>query len=131
MLRKDDPETEKKAPGKMLSKTDRVDILNKRLSEQIGDLRSQIKLLEQRRQKINQIAHRIEEPHALVPKRYNDVNAWLQGHPFPTACIDHVFKNKALALERLHTSDNYQKFFHIIKCEPREFYEAIYLNKPE
>lgn len=127
--RRNDSMIEKNVLPVKLSKTQRIEILYDRLSNQISMLRQQEELLEQRQQKLHQIGRRIDEPHAVIPKSCNDVEAWLQGHPFPSACIANVQKNKALAEELIHVCNTYEMFYHIVKCEPREYYEEKFLNK--
>lgn len=75
-----------------------------------------------------EISMSLIEPHALIPKRYNDIEDWIKGHPFPKTCIDMVYSNKEIAFKNSLVCNTYQTYYHIVKCKPREYYIDKYLK---
>ncbi|WP_343322302.1 hypothetical protein [Sphingobacterium multivorum] len=80
-----------------------------------SSLESNITDIDKKIQHLRQLERELEDPHALIPKQYNTIDEWLDGHPFPNAVNAMRCKNKAEAYRVQLTCNTYQESYHIVK----------------
>ena len=80
-----------------MNKTDRIERIRRDIDQQISYCHNRIDILNKRRNKLIGISKNSFDPHALIPIRYDDIEEWIKGHPFPKTCIDMVYQNKEIA----------------------------------
>lgn len=111
-----------------MSKTERIESIRNDINHQLSSCYHRIDMLNKRKNKLIGISMNIIEPHALIPKWYDDIEEWIKGHPFPKTCIDMVYSNKEIAINNSLTCNTYQIDYHIVKCKSREYYIDKYLK---
>ena len=112
-----------------MNKTDRIERIRRDIDQQISYCHNRIDILNKRRNKLIGISKNSFDPHALIPIRYDDIEEWIIGHPFPKTCIDMVYQNKEIAFNNSLVCNTYQIDYHIVKCKPREYYIDKYLKQ--
>lgn len=112
-----------------MGKTERIESIRSRIDKEISRCYNRIEILNRRKSRIHKIGRNIVEPHALIPRSYNDIEEWIKGHPFPDVCINMVFDNKDIAFENSLVCNTYQLDYHIVRCKPRQYYAELYLTK--
>lgn len=105
-----------------MNKTDRIEHIRRDINEQIISCYQRIDILSKRKDTLMKISMSTLEPHALIPNWYDDIEEWIEGHPFPGTCIDMIFSNKEIAFKNSLACNMYQTDYHIVKCKPREYY---------
>lgn len=111
-------------------KQSRIDRLLNRLSIEESMHRRRIDILQERRNKLIKISHKIKAPHALIPKSYATIDEWLDDcTSFPQFIIQMIFDNKAQAVDVSYCCNTYQSDFHIVKCKAKDYYYKKYINK--
>ena len=89
-----------------------------------------IGLLQERINNLNKIAHKLHDPHALIPKSYASIDEWLDNcGSFPQFLIDMIFENKISAIQVSYCCNTYQSDYHIVKCNDKDYYIEKYINK--
>ena len=112
-----------------MNKTDRIERIRRDIDQQISYCHNRIDILNKRRNKLIGISKNSFDPHALIPIRYDDIEEWIKGHPFPKTGIDMVYQNKEIAFNNSLVCNTYQIDYHIVKCKPREYYIDKYLKQ--
>lgn len=111
------------------SKTDRIERLIEKIRTEESELRARLLQLGKRDVRLRYILYQVNEPYAVIPKSCLSVDEWIDGHPFPESILTNVFKNKGNAIDYYYCCNTYQTDYHIVKCEPKSYYEEKYLIK--
>ena len=116
-----------------MNKQDKQQRIN-RLLDKIALERSmhyrRIGLLQERINRLNRIARKLHDPHALIPKSYASIDEWLNNcGSFPNHIIGMIFENKISAIEVSYCCNTYQSDYHVVKCNEKEYYIEKYINK--
>lgn len=112
------------------SNQERIDALQQRIRSEQSRLRNRINILENRHNRLSKIGINLQDPHALIPNKYKNVEDWLTGHPFPNTVLSMIYRNFAEARQVSYSCYTYQYDYHIVKCEPKECYRSL-LKKEE
>lgn len=99
------------------------------IDKKTKELKRDIDRLEDWRSKTTSILNDLEDPYALIPKDYHSFDEWIAEHPFPYSCICNIYKNKTKAERASYCCYVYQEDYHIVPCEPKEFYKHKYKEK--
>ena len=112
-----------------MSKTKRIDIAISAIDMQLSVLSQRELILRKRKQRLNNIAIGIDEPHAVIPKSCRTLDEWFNGNRFPESIINHICKNKYKAREMQVCCNTYYFDYHVVPCQPKAYYTEKYLNK--
>ncbi len=105
-----------------MDKQIRINRLTDQLDMQIASFEMQVDRLQKRKDKLYQIAARLDDPHALVPNSVKSIEDWLVDHPFPNAVLASIYINRFKAYEASLYSYTTMHDYHIVKCESAEYY---------
>ena len=103
--------------------------LELQITDKMQELRIQLFRLERRLSKVRETLNDLDDPHALIPKDCKTFDDWIADHPFPFSCIGHIYKNKTKAEIASYCYYVYQEDYHIVPCEPKEYYKQKYKDR--
>ena len=108
---------------------DECDYLESLIMNKISKLCFEVENLRKRKKRVFEYSLKLEDPHALIPKDCKKIEEWLDGHPFPNACISQIYKNRSVAESVQLCCNTYQEDYHIVRCKPKEHYQKLYESK--
>jgi len=106
-----------------MNKQQRIDKALKEISDQICKLEQRISILDNRKSTLIRISNGLDDPHALIPNSVQSIEDWLYGHPYPSAVLSSICRNRNEAFQRSLYSYTTMHDFHIVKCESVEYYK--------
>lgn len=111
------------------SKTERIECLIERIRTEKAKLGTRLLHLGRREEMLRRILYQVNEPYAVIPKSCLNIDEWIDGHPFPESVLVNVFNNKGDAIDTYYCCNTYQTDYHIVKCEPKSYYEDKYIKR--
>lgn len=105
-----------------MNKQQRIDKVLKEISDEQCKLEQRIRILDDRNCILNRIANDLDDPHALIPNSVKSIEDWLSGHPYPSAVLSSICRNRNEAFQYSLYSYTTMHDYHIVKCELPEYY---------
>ena len=85
----------------------------KKLNQSIKIHQAKIDDKKEQIQELKNIARKLDDPHALIPKNNNTLVEWKDGHPQSMFVDNHICGNKTIAEEIQRSCNTYQQDYYI------------------